>query len=300
MTPMKIKALAPWFGSKRSLAPTIVEIIGKHKAYWEPFCGSMAVLMRKPVCDIETVNDLNGDLINLAKVVQHKDLAFELYDKLSRTLCAERFFLESKERWTSAPTEALLAEGEEADPDIDRAYDFFVASWMGINGVSGTKRCNYQFALRWCVGGGQGAKRWANVVSSIPAWHKRLANTMIVQKDAFWLLENIKDEAGTVIYCDPPYFTKSNKYVYDFENEDHTKLAELLNRFKKTKVIVSYYDDPKLQELYAGWDRPYVGRDRFQMMRNATKTSKKSTAPVKQKKQTEVLLVNHVTKRGLF
>ena len=295
MSGMKIKALAPWFGSKRSLAPTIVELIGKHKAYWEPFCGSMAVLMRKPTCDLETVNDLNGDLINLAKVVQDRDLAFEFYDKLSRTLCSERFFLESKERWISAPTEALL---EDTDPDIDRAYDFFVASWQGINGVSGTKRCNYQFALRWCVGGGQGAKRWANVVSSIPAWHKRLANVMIVQKDAFWLLENIKDEAGTVIYCDPPYFTKSNKYVHDFENEDHGRLAELLNRFKHTKVIVSYYDDPKLEELYAGWDRPYIGKDRFQMMKNARKKS--SPAPTKSTKQTEVLLMNHKVKMGLF
>lgn len=295
MSEMKIKALAPWFGSKRSLAPTIVELIGKHKAYWEPFCGSMAVLLRKPTCDLETMNDLNGDLINLAKVIQDDELAYELYDKLFRTLCAERFFLESKERWISTPCESLLAG---VDPDIDRAYDFFVASWQGINGVSGTNQCNYAFALRWGVGGGQGAKRWSNVVSSIPAWHKRLQNVMIVQKDAFWLLENIKDEAGTVIYCDPPYFTKSNQYVYDFENEDHARLAELLNRFKHTRVIVSYYDDPKLEQLYAGWDRPELPKIGASM-RNATR-GKKSPAPSKSKKQTEVLLMNHKVEKGLF
>ena len=27
---MKIKALAPWFGSKRGLAPTIIEQLGPH------------------------------------------------------------------------------------------------------------------------------------------------------------------------------------------------------------------------------------------------------------------------------
>lgn len=38
---MKISAIAPWFGSKRTLAPRIVEVLGEHRAYWEPFCGSL-------------------------------------------------------------------------------------------------------------------------------------------------------------------------------------------------------------------------------------------------------------------
>lgn len=46
---MKITALAPWYGSKRTLAPRIVEQLGEHRAYWEPFCGSCAVLFAKPV-----------------------------------------------------------------------------------------------------------------------------------------------------------------------------------------------------------------------------------------------------------
>ena len=34
MTAMKVKAVAPWFGGKRTMAPRIVEEIGKHRAYW--------------------------------------------------------------------------------------------------------------------------------------------------------------------------------------------------------------------------------------------------------------------------
>jgi hypothetical protein len=41
---MPIKALAPWFGGKRNLAPLIVAELGEHRCYWEPFCGSMAGL----------------------------------------------------------------------------------------------------------------------------------------------------------------------------------------------------------------------------------------------------------------
>ena len=32
---MKTKCLAPWFGSKRTLAPQIVAALGEHNAYWE-------------------------------------------------------------------------------------------------------------------------------------------------------------------------------------------------------------------------------------------------------------------------
>ena len=287
---MKIKALVPWFGAKRNLAPRIVELLGAHSTYWEPFCGSMAVLFAKPPCEMETVNDLHGDLINLAHVIQNRDLGFELYDKLSRTLYAEDFFRESKEKWISAP------ENFNGEPNIERAYDYFVASWMGLNGVSGTDRCNYQFALRWCRGGGQGARRWQAVVGSMPAWHKRLQNVVIIRRDAFKVLDNIKDENGVVVYCDPPYFDKSDKYLHDFEDAEHQRLAESLRRFKKTKVVVSYYDCPEVRRLYEGFEIINIGKN-MQSLRNATRGPKKKP----RKEQVEVLLINQKTKQeGLF
>lgn len=283
---MKIKALAPWFGGKRSLASAIVEQLGKHRVYWEPFCGSMAVLFAKSPCEMETVNDLHGDLINLAKVVQDKDIGFQLYNKLSRTLCAEQFFRESKEKWMSA-------EKVGGDIDIQRAYDYFVVSWMGLNGVSGTQRCNYQFALRWCVGGGQCARRWRSVVESMPAWHKRLQNVLIIQRDAFGVLNNIKDEEHTVVYCDPPYFDKSDKYLHDFGDEEHKRLAQSVNRFKKARVFISYYDDPQLKPLYEGWHRIHLAKSR-QSLRNVTRGLKKK----ERKHQVEVLLTNKLAGQG--
>ena len=48
LTKPKITAISPWYGSKRILAPRIVELLGDHKMYYEPFCGSMAVLLAKP------------------------------------------------------------------------------------------------------------------------------------------------------------------------------------------------------------------------------------------------------------
>lgn len=285
---MKIRSLAPWYGSKRTLAPVIVDLIGRHQVYWEPFCGSMAVLFAKPPCCMETVNDLHGDLINLARVVQDEELGEKLYDKLSRTLCAERFFWESKARWISC-------EPMNGKIDIDRAYDYFVASWMGLNGVSGTERCNYAFALRWAGGGGHGAARWRNTVASIPAWHKRLRNVIIIQRDAFEVVDNIKDEAGTVVYCDPPYIDKSDKYIHDFAAGDHQRLAQSLRRFQEALVVVSYYDHPEIAALYDGWTKIDVKKSR-QSLRNATRGKKKKP----RKLQVEVLFSNKRHINGLF
>ena len=281
---MKIKAIVPYFGAKRKIASKIIEYIGKHRVYWEPFCGSMAVLMLKKPCEMEMVNDLHGDLINLARVIQDKELGFKLYDKLSRTLYAEQFFREAKESWISGN-----------GCPLDRAYDYFVASWIGLNGVSGTERCNCQFALRWCRGGGQGARRWRSVVESMPAWHKRLANVVIVNRDAFEILENIKDERDTVIYCDPPYLEKSDKYVHDFTEAQHEQLSQSLRRFSKARVVVSYYDDPRLDNLYEGFNKIEL-KVSAHSLRNATRGKKKNP----RKKQKEVLLLNFKPEQQLF
>lgn len=63
--------------------------LGKHTQYFEPFCGSMAVLFAKQPSQKETVNDLHGDLINLARCLQDKATAVQLYEKLSTTLFSQ-------------------------------------------------------------------------------------------------------------------------------------------------------------------------------------------------------------------
>lgn len=284
---MKIKSLTPWFGGKRNLAPRIVELLGEHNSYWEPFCGSMAVLFAKPLCKMEIVNDLHGDIVNLARVIRDREMAFELYDKVCRTVYSEDLFREVKQRFIKYPD-------IDSQTDQQRAYDFFVVSWMGINGYSGTKRCNYQFAMRWSRGGGQGSMRWQSVVSSMPAWHKRLRKVDIIRRDGLVLLENIKDEAGVAIYCDPPYFDVGEKYLHGFEDEDHRRLAESIRRFEKAKVIVSYYDCPQVRDLYEGFELIEMGRN-YASLRNATRGKKTK----QRKEQVEVLVMNKKPE-GLF
>lgn len=178
---MKIKAIAPWFGGKRTLAPKIIEQLGKHTSYWEPFCGGMSVLFSKEPSREETVNDLHGDLVNLARVAA-SDEWWELADRVQRTPFCEDLFAEAKER---------LAQGD--GDEMQRAADFLAVSWMGMNGVAGTKSHNHNFALRYTSNGGD------------PAKQKKKAK--------------------------------------------HERLAALLRRFTKTRVVVSYYASPALDTL---------------------------------------------------
>ena len=256
----KITAIVPWLGSKRNLAPTIVEELGLHRVYWEPFCGSMAVLLAKPPCVMETVNDLHGDLVNLARVIQHPEHGPRLYRRLRRTLMAESLHAESAALIRSEPSPGRLDPG--------RAYHYFVASWIGRNGVAGTASTNNGFCVRWTANGGHGAKRFDGAVRSIPAWRRRLANVTILKRDAFEVLEKLEDGPGASVYVDPPYLSQtrsanagfgrghgSSLYVHEFAIGDHERLAEALSRFRRARVVVSYYDHPELERLYPTWTK---------------------------------------------
>lgn len=259
----KIKAIAPWFGGKRTLAPAVVKELGKHTQYFEPFCGSMAVLFAKQPSQKETVNDLHGDLINLARCLQDKATAVQLYEKLSTTLFSQDL-LEMGRLELSANMLPLGVAG----CYVDRAYWFFLASWMGRNGTAGTARLDYQLAVRWTKGGGSPTVRFRNAVESIPWWHQRLLNVVILRRDAFNIIDRFEDVQGTAIYADPPYHAatrgkskdgKGGKYLHEFNHHDpifgsdHARLAGILCSYKKARVVVSYYDCEEIRSLYPGW-----------------------------------------------
>lgn len=252
---MKIKAAIPAMGSKRALAATIIEELGAHSAYWEPFFGGLSIVLAKPESSHETIGDLHGDATNLAWVLQDPTLAPRLYERLVRTLCSDGLHEHAKGMCND--------QCEHEVGDVERAYWFFVMSWMGQNGRSLTKGCEKtSFAVRWTPTGGHGGKRFASAVDSIPAWHRRLRRITILRKCGFDMLDRIDDHPKVATYCDPPYLEKGAEYVHDFTEADHADLATRLDRFKDTRVVVSYYDHPWVDVLYRGWTKRCVARNK--------------------------------------
>ena len=247
--PPPLTAVAPWYGGKRRLAPAIVREFGRHRAYWEPFAGSLAVLFAKPKIVFENVNDLHGDLVNLAMVLASERWQ-DLCARALRTLAAEPVY-EHHRDVLRAHRDPPPSPDEVGPGDVDRALSYLVVSWRGLNGIAGTNTYNQHWSVRWTPSGGRWG--WNGVPESIPWWHERLRGVTILRRDAFALLGAIADEQGTVVYADPPYFRKSDKYLHDFDPADHERLAAALGRFRRARVVVSYYDEPEVRRLYDGW-----------------------------------------------
>lgn len=261
---MKVTAIAPWFGGKRTLAGEIVTELGPHHSYWEPFCGSAAVLFAKEPSRQETLIDLHGELTNLAAVLADEDLAVRLYSRTSRTIYSTELFRQSLE-WLDRRGEAAWGS-----PDLEAAYHYFVCAWMGRNGCAGCTRTSFQPSIRYTTGGGSSSTRFRSAVESIPAWHERLRNAIVIWGDAFDHLPKIEDSAEVAIYADPPYIRTTrgvgggSNYKHDFTepegamplfgvDDDHARLASELRRFKRARIVVSYYEHPRLAKLYPGW-----------------------------------------------
>lgn len=76
-----MKAIAKYPGSKWSLADWIISFFPEHHSYLEPFFGSGAVLFNKQRSNIETVNDLDGNVVNLFECIRTdpEKLAYQIY-----------------------------------------------------------------------------------------------------------------------------------------------------------------------------------------------------------------------------
>lgn len=252
---MPITALLPWYGSKRTLAPRIIAELGHHTVYVEPFCGSMAVFLQKPRCNIEVVNDLNEKLIDMARIMRDRQAGPIFYRRVKRYSMHDGVIDDAK---------AILNDPN-ADR-IDRAAAYFAMSWIGLNGYSGTDEelVNVNTARRYTLlGGGSPTTRFRSATKSVWAFAKRLRGVDVRCEDAIELVARMapnndgdgSDKPGVVFYVDPPYLKKGAKYLHDFDWLAHRRLAKELMRYRNARIVVSYYDHPDLAALYPGWTK---------------------------------------------
>lgn len=308
MIATKIKCLAPWGGSKRTLTPRIDRLLGPHGTYFEPFVGGGAVILGKEPAKNEFINDANPWLINVYRCV--KSHCGQLQEFLARRKFDKAEFLAAYQSVEGHKSRSVLPEG--TLQRIMLAADQLTVWWMGPNGLAGTTTKPW-FATRHTNTGGSPVTRWNSFRQSLPAMAERLQNVEIFNEDFRmlfarlpWELDGIRspwDLDGVAIYCDPPYFKKA--FDYEFEDDiqpdgtrkpfPHEQLAAVLNQFCRARVVVSYYDErdepglfgggSRLDELYPPdrWERHEVKLSKASA--NARTSATKTTA-------TEVLLVN--------
>ena len=232
-----MKAIMKYPGSKWKLAEWIIDFFPEHHSYLEPFFGSGAVLFNKPRSNIETVNDLDGNVVNLFECIKTdpEKLAYKIY-------------------WTPYSRKIYEQVFREIPEDrFEAAANFYIRLNMG----HGFRTTGEKVGWKNDVQGRKkayAAQDWVHLPDKIIQAAERLRGVQIENKSALELILRFNYK-NVLIYCDPPYMltTRHGKqYRCEMDDKDHTDLLDVL-REHKGYVIISGYDTELYNSMLSGW-----------------------------------------------
>jgi len=231
----RVSPLVPWIGGKRRLAKHLLPIFPEHSCYVEPFCGAAALFFMKDQVESEVLNDINGDLVSLYRVVKHH--LEEFLRQFKYSLASRQIY-----DWLKAtPAEPLT--------DIQRAARFFYLQKLGFGGkVDGrtfgtATTCPPRLNL-------------LRLEEDLSAAHLRLHRTYIEHLPWEDCIRRY-DRPHTLFYCDPPYWGTEG-YGVDFALDQYDRMADLA-RTIQGKMIISVNDIPEMRQVFAGLTMDTVG-----------------------------------------
>ena len=220
--------IVPWIGGKRRLAKHILPLFPEHTCYVEPFCGAAALYFLKAPAKVEVINDVNGELVNLYRVVRHH--LEEFVRQFKWALSSRQIF-----KWLQITPEETLT-------DIQRAARFYFLQKMAFGGkVDGqTFGTSTTSAPRLNL---------LRLEEDLSADHLRLSRTYIESLDWATCIEKY-DREHSLIYCDPPYWGTEG-YGVEFGLHQYQRMAELA-RTVKGRMIISVNDIPEMRQAFDG------------------------------------------------
>ncbi len=220
--------IIPWLGGKRRLASSILPLFGPHGCYVEPFCGGAAIFFMKQPSDVEVINDINGELVNLYRIVQcHLE---EFVRQFKWALTSRKIF-----EWEQIKDPRTLT-------DIQRAARFYYLQRNAFGGrIDGQ---NFGYATT--------APPRLNLLrleEDLSAAHLRLS-TAYVENLPWTDCIRRYDRPHTLFYCDPPYW-QTEGYGMDFGFENYEEMASLASNIAGT-LIISINDHPAIRKAFKG------------------------------------------------
>lgn len=228
-----------YFGGKTTLAPRIAAALPPHEHYVEPFAGSLAVLLAKPRSRMETVNDLDRDLVTFWRVLREQPR------ELAR-VCA----LTPHSRAEHIEAYALDA----APTDLERARRVWVLLTQGRGGQ--LRHTGWRHFVD-PAGSVVGMPGYLDAyVERMDSAVQRLAGVSLECQPALELIQRYGRSPNVLLYVDPPYLGStrvSGGYRHEMRSEDeHRELAAAL-RECRASVVLSGYSSPLYDELFDGW-----------------------------------------------
>ncbi len=233
-----MKAIAKYPGSKWSLADWIISFFPEHHSYLEPFFGTGAVLFNKPRSHIETVNDLDGNVVNLFECIRSDP------ERLASAIYLTPYAREVYEK----------AFQKDPEDPFEKALNFYIRLNMGHGFRTNGEKVGWKNDV-------QGRERsyasrdWCNLPWKVMEAAERLRGVQIENKPAIELIRRFNHE-NVLIYCDPPYMMETRhgkQYRCEMTDEDHEELLNVLMKHKG-KVIISGYDTCLYADMLKGWN----------------------------------------------
>lgn len=235
-----------YHGGKFNLGPWIISRFPEHRVYVEPYGGAASVLLQKSRAYAEVYNDLDGEIVNLFRVLRDPAQARELKRQVELTPFARAEF--------------ELSYTADGDP-IEQARRTLFRSIAGFGSGAAS---GHQTGFRSNVTRSHTtpAIDWANYPGLIEGFSSRLRGVIIESRPAPKVMRQY-DTPETLHYLDPPYplgtRTLKGHYagVYRFEMSDgeHREMAGTARELKGKVVISGYACDLYDRELFADWHR---------------------------------------------
>lgn len=200
--------------------------------------GSGAVLFKKPKSNIETVNDLDNEVVNLFECIKSNPewLAKEIYlTPYSRTVYENAYIL--------------------SDEPYERALKFCIRCNMGhgfrVNGEKvGWKNDVQGRENSYAV------KYWNRLPEQLMHVAERLKEVQIENRPAVELIKRF-NYPNVLIYADPPYMLSTRhgkQYRHEMDNREHEELILTLKEHKGP-VILSGYESDLYNNLLYDWHK---------------------------------------------
>ena len=192
------------------------------------------MFFNKNPSNIETINDLDDDVINLFQCIRENP------DELSRLVTTTPYSRKEYD-YTYANTDKYFGKCEKARRVLIRCWQVYGYRTNGNktgwkNDVQGRERA---YAL----------KKWYRLPENIEVVAERLRTVQIECRPAIDLIERFNCE-NVFMYLDPPYVLKtrnSKQYKHEMEDIDHEALLKTILK-SKSKIMISGYESDMYED----------------------------------------------------
>jgi len=233
-------------GSKWSYADWICSFFPQHTFYLEPFFGGGAIFFKKEPARYETINDIDGLVVNFFRACR------DFSDELARVVNLTPF---SRDEYMSIQEERAGEEIHLTGNCVEDARRFLVRCSQGF-GSKLADRVGWKNTKH--SAGPANPAIWNRLPDSIYKAAVRLKNAQIENTDAIQLIKDC-NAPDCLIYADPPYLseTRNGRRIYRKEmltREQHKKLLDVLI-VHEGPVVLSGYDNELYNDTLKKWHK---------------------------------------------